>query len=219
MPTPSEIRSELKRIGYATIKDAAHWRYHAVRLCPVPETWGVGQSVWGDCSKGVQFCARWAGAPDPMENNWAGWGNSSTLWVALEHADHPSELRVGDVVTFGHDGDEHAAWVLEAGSDPLLWSFGHQGAPNAYRLSQDSREHQLLFSNLADDEAPKPPTPADKLRVKTGYFSWIAWRLGEGAWRKYGKANKTVRPNVRKVIPAAWWLRYAKFLKNRKLGG
>jgi hypothetical protein len=47
-----------------------------------------------------------------------------------------------------------------------------------------------------------PPTPQDKLRAKTGFYAWVAWRLGEGPWQHYSPANKTVRPAVLRPDPA-----------------
>lgn len=110
------------------------------------------------------------------------------------------------------NGDEHAGMVLEAGADPLLWSDGHQGAPNTYRLSWDHREHQLLRLPVA----VYVPTPQDLLRAKTGYWAWMQWKLGEGAWSHYATAQASVRPNVPKTIPAAWWAQRAAFLAARK---
>jgi hypothetical protein len=54
-------------------------------------------------------------------------------------------------------------------------------------------------------------TPADDLRARTGWPAWVAWRLGDGNWRPYGKANQRVRPRVPHVIPRAWWARLSKF--------
>jgi len=209
-------RERLANIMAATLADnAAHhdWHYHAVRPMYVPHNWSVGQVVVGDCSKGVQYLARWAGVPhDPMGEKWGPYGNSQTLWLRLPHLLQASELKTGDIVTFGHNGDKHAAMVLEPGHDPLLWSFGHEGAPNTYRLSQDGRERQFLRLVL-----PEYVPPAEEaLRAKTGWFAWVAWRLGEGDWRKYGKANATVRPNVPRVIPPTWWARLVVFLRNRE---
>jgi hypothetical protein len=209
-----DVRAELSRLMKATLPDHAHWTYRAVRPLSVPVTWSKGQHVVADCSKAVQYLCRWAGAPDPMDSGWDKYGNSQTLWLRLQHLDHPSELEVGDIVTFGHNGEEHAAMVLETGDDPLLWSFGHQGAPNTYRLSQDHRPKQFL-RNPIPHYAPTDPA---KLRAKTGYFSWVAWKLGEGDWKKYSSANKNVRPNVPKRIPLSWWKRYAQFLLGRKKG-
>lgn len=57
---------------------------------------------------------------------------------------------------------------------------------------------------------PKPVNPAVApvvLRAKTGFYSWLAWRLGEQAWKGYGKTNPTVRPNVPRAVPNTWWAR------------
>lgn len=208
----TDYRAKLGELMRSTIVDHAHWTYQAVRPMPVPSGWRKGQHVTGDCSKGVQFLCRWAGCPDPMGEAYGVYGNSQTLWARLQHRDHPGQLQVGDIVTFGVDGDEHAAMVLEAGQDPLLWSFGHQGAPNSYRLSEDTRPQQYLHN-------PVPryvPTAADRLRARTGWFAWMGWALGEGDWHGKGKANKTVRPNVPKVVPPGWWKRRARFLLARK---
>lgn len=55
---------------------------------------------------------------------------------------------------------------------------------------------------------PKPVKPAVApavLHASTGYWSWLAWRLGVASWKGYGKTNPTVRPHVAKAVPAAWW--------------
>jgi hypothetical protein len=210
------IRTSLVAYMRATLADENQhgtWSYAAVRPLYVPHVWTPGQRVRSDCSKGVQYVCRWAGAPDPMGNGYGPYGNSQTICMHLHHLDHPSELQAGDPVTFGRWGEEHAAIVLEPGRDPLLWSDGHQGAPNTYRLSWDSRTHQLR--KLMPDDPKAPPTAADKLRARTDWFSWVAWKLGEGAWQHYGPANKIVRPNVPTVISTQWWARYVLFIAAR----
>ncbi len=210
-------RLKLQQLMQATLADeAAHhsWNYHAVRPMPVPLSWATGQHVSGDCSKGVQYLARWAAAPDPMQNGFTAYGNSQTIWLKLHHLASPGQLEVGDIVVFGPDGRDHAAMVLKAGSDPLLWSFGHQGAPNSYRLSQDTRIKTYCKLPIVDP----PPTPQDKLRAMTGFYSWVAWRLGEGPWAAYQPATRSVRPNVPLLIPPNWWLRFIQFLANRDKG-
>lgn len=178
---------------------------------PVPAAWRPGQRVIGDCSKGCQYIAHWANGPDPMGEGFGPYGNSQTIWLRLQHLDFAAQLEVGDMVTFGIAGDDHAASVMEKGPDPLLWSFGHQGAPNSYRLSADDRPAQFLRMPIV-----YVPTPEDRLRARTGWFAWVAWRLGEGDWRHQGPANREVRPDVPKRIPASWWVRYQKFLRNRR---
>lgn len=54
------------------------------------------------------------------------------------------------------------------------------------------------------------------LTKRRGYFAWLSWTLGEGAWKGYGKRNPQVRPDVPKRISAAWLKRRLTFLSNRK---
>lgn len=212
-----DYRAKLKTLMQETLADEAKnhdWTYHAVRPMYVPPSWHVGERIVGDCSKGVQYLCRWAGCADPMGENYGPYGNSYTLWLHLQHLEKATDLQVGDIVTFGINGDEHAAMVIEAGADPLLWSFGHQGAPNAYRLSMDHRPHQFLRNPL-----PKYiPTPQEKLKGKSGWFAWMAWYEGEGDWKPYGEQNKTVRPKVPATISSEWWTRRAAFLAAREHG-
>lgn len=217
--TAQAIRAELVQLMHATLIDEAEhgtWTYRAIRPLYVPHNWTQGQRVVSDCSAGVKYLCRWAGAPDPMGTNYGPYGNSQTICFHLHHLDLPSDLQAGDPVTSGRWGEEHAAIVLEPGHDPLMWSDGHQGAPNSYRLSWDTRAHQLL--KLMPDDPKAPPTPQDKLRAKTGWFAWMAWIQGEGAWAHYGPANPKVRPNVPRVIYAQWWERRVRFLAARKKG-
>ncbi len=216
--TEAEVRAELGLTMRATLADEAanhNWRYAAVRPEAMTGTRGLyipGRPVASDCSKGVQRICFWtAGAPDPMKNGWGAYGNSSTICAALEHLDQPADLKAGDLVTFGANCDEHAAMCLEPGADPLLWSDGHQGAPNTYRLSWDRRERQLLRLPFV-----YAPTPQDILRAKQGYWAWMQWKLGEGAWAHYAAEDPHVRPNVPAVIPDAWWRQRARYLAKRK---
>lgn len=59
---------------------------------------------------------------------------------------------------------------------------------------------------------PKPTAPA-VLRARTGYWSWLAWRLGQAAWKPYGKTNPHVRPHVPVRVPARWWRQAAIHVK------
>jgi len=212
-----DVRARMHEIMQKTLADEQKnhtWTYRAVRPLATPPRWQPGTRIVGDCSKGAQWIAFWAGAPDPMGNNFGPYGNSETMCAHLDHLAHATQLKVGDYVTFGARGSEHAAVVYEAGADPLLWSFGHQGAPNTYRLSQDRRPRQFLHNPVPD----YVPTPQDKLRARKGYFAWLAWTLGEGAWRSYGPSKATVRPNVPRLVPPVWWKRRLQFLAGRKRG-
>ncbi len=212
----TDYRANLHTLMKETLADEAMhgtWTYAAVRPLPMPKRpWAPHMKVKADCSKGVQYLAWWAGCPnDPMGLHYGQYGNSSTLALHLHHVDKPSDLKVGDIVTFGNGGDDHAAMVYEAGADPLLWSNGHQGAPNTYRLSYDRRVHQLLHNQLPD----VVETPADRLRAMTGFWSWVQWREGTGAWKHYPPLTKSVRPHVPKLISPIWWRRWRKIAKGR----
>lgn len=222
--TEAEARASLEALMKATVRDEVNhhtWTYRAVRPMPVPPSWEPGQDVEGDCSKGVQYECKWADLPDPMHADYDPYGNSTTLCLELVHLDSLADVKIGDIVTFGLHGDEHATMVYalvknESGVtvDLNLWSFGHQGAPNFYLLSQDGREHQLLRLRVAVDHVK---VPVSVLKAKTGYWAWRQWRLGTGAWRGYGKRDKAVRPHVPRRIPLAWWIRFARSLpKSRK---
>jgi GH24 family phage-related lysozyme (muramidase) len=63
--------------------------------------------------------------------------------------------------------------------------------------------------------APVPPAIA-ALRAKTGYWSWLAWRLGREAWKPYGHANPAVRPHVPRRVPITWWTRLHAFVAASK---
>lgn len=59
---------------------------------------------------------------------------------------------------------------------------------------------------------------ADELRKRTGFYSWVAWRLGEGDWKRYGPMNSKVRPAVPGNIVLrrpTWFPRLASFLAAR----
>jgi hypothetical protein len=58
-------------------------------------------------------------------------------------------------------------------------------------------------------------TAAGKLRARTGWSAWSAWRLGTGEWNAYGKANPSVRPRMPRAIPPSWWPRLARVLASR----
>ena len=55
----------------------------------------------------------------------------------------------------------------------------------------------------------KPRDDLHGLRKRTGYYAWEAWYDGREEWKPYGRKNRSVRPNVPRVIAAAWWARRA----------
>jgi hypothetical protein len=62
------------------------------------------------------------------------------------------------------------------------------------------------------------PTPADELRARDGWLAWAGWRLGDGDWGPYGKANRSVRPSVPSVVPPSWWGRLSRRMASAPAG-
>lgn len=60
-------------------------------------------------------------------------------------------------------------------------------------------------------------TARSLLTKRRGFYAWAAWRLGEGPWKGYGRANASVRPDVRKRISPAWFKRLSSLIRNRKV--
>lgn len=87
-----------------------------------------------------------------------------------------------------------------------------------YRRTRTVRRSSVAFFRVPGT-CPHPERyrvgPTDALRRKTGYWSWLAWYLGEGPWRPYGPRNAKARPNVPARIPSKWWSALRAFLKKR----
>jgi hypothetical protein len=73
------------------------------------------------------------------------------------------------------------------------------------------------------EPAPVPPKPKPPplvapavLRKRTGFYSWLAWYVGRGDWKPYGRRNAAVRPNVAKKVKRAWFRRLVAFLAKGK---
>lgn len=213
----------------ATVADEAQDHnadYVFARPMPVPTRTRayVPKLKWrADCSSGARDVCWWVpGAPDPFVNGWAPWGNSSTIWAHLHHEDDHSKAEVGDLFTFGHwTGEAHVSMLFDdtSLSNPPLWNFGRQGQPIISTLEIEMAAHPGMEVTLCKLPIVDPPmTPQEKLRAMTGFYSWVAWTLGEGPWKHYGAKNRKVRPDVPSRISAQWWLRYGQFLKNRNKG-
>jgi hypothetical protein len=49
-----------------------------------------------------------------------------------------------------------------------------------------------------------------------GFWRWLAWNLGEGAYKDVGPRHLPSRPKVPAKVPEPWWRRREKFLEARK---
>lgn len=218
-------RVKIQALMAETVADQiAHgnWLYEAVRPQTIISTYVRGIRVKADCSDGVRCLARIVGVKDdPAGNGYAPYGNSSSIWAHSEHIPL-SEAQPGDNVTFGYyAGEKHACALWEkygAGdTDWYVWNHGAPGQPAKRRLIDEISNHiGMRVTVCALNVKDPPPTPEDNLREQTGFYAWVAWRLGEGPWKKYGQTNSKVRPAVPTVIPPSWWRDLSRFLLNRK---
>ena len=216
-------RQRLVELMAATVNDQAHhrnWRYRAVRPQAILPHYIQAGYVEADCSDGCRDLCRWANIPDPAGNVYAPYGNSSSIWAHLPHISL-SDAQPGDIVTFGYRyGEKHACMLWEhVNGEWLVWNMGRPGQPAKRRLADEIAAHAGMAMTVCQLPIKDlPPTPQQLLRQRTGFYSWLAWQLGEGPWRHYAPKTLAVRPNVPKVIPLAWWLRRKQFLLNRKRG-
>lgn len=194
-------------------------RYAAVRPQTIPSLWSPGQRLTLDCSDYCRFICRNAGIPDPAGNSYEPFGNSSSIWLHLHHIPIV-EAQPADIVTFGYVTGEHHASILYS-FDPRrgqwqVGNFGAQGQPIIDWLAQEISYHAGMTVTVCRVEVKDPPpTAADRLRAMTGFYAWVAWRLGEGPWRHYIPRTPSVRPDVPALIPLAWWVRFKQFEANR----
>jgi len=227
-PVTAGYRTMIVKLFAKTVADQArygNWRYVAVRPQQIVATYlPAGRTVVeADCSDGGRIICRLAGLPDdPAGNSYADYGNSSSIWAHLTHIPW-GEAQPGDPVTFGKwTGEDHVTWLWAKHGPGLLdwdvWNHGEQGQPVRGTLAGEVAGHPGTVATLCQLNVPPapPPTAADLLRAETGFYAWTAWRISEGPWRGYPLADKAVRPAVPRVISAAWWVRYGKFLAARK---
>lgn len=225
-----DVRAALQKTMTATVNDEKllhNATYEAIRPMKVPtatRSYIRGMKWIADCSSGSRdVCWMTPGAPDPFNNGWAPWGNSSTIFFALHHVDDLVQAEPGDAFTFGYSSGEHHANLCADSAmkvaDIPCWNFGEQGQPIISTLGAEMAYHKGMTVTLCKLPVIDPPvTPEDSLRAMVGFYSWAAWKLGEGPWKHYGAGNKTVRPHVPADIPDEWWTHYKSFLANRKKG-
>lgn len=198
--------------------------YAAVRPQTIPSRWTKGQRLVLDCSDYARFICRVSGIPDPAGNGYAPYGNSSSIYMHSPHIPL-ADGQPADIATFGYStGEKHASILYRFDTATRQWqvgNFGRQGQPVITWLATEIAAHRGMTMTVCRVQvADPPPTHADRLKAMTGFYAWVAWRLGEGRtlWQPYGPRNPHVRPNVPKVIPASWWTRLAQFLANRRKG-
>lgn len=101
-----------------------------------------GPGLTMDCSEAVTVLCKWAGLHDPNGRGYDGSGFTGTLLQHLPHYSNASGAKVGALVVFGPGSGDHVCMVMEAGSDPLLWSHGYEGGPRAVHFSAERAVHR-----------------------------------------------------------------------------
>lgn len=109
--------------------------------------------------------------------------------------------------------------AVNAGADPTaaLEQWDHAGGQVLQGLLTRRKAEARLYvlGDYGDGGKLEPPRPP--MSVLQQRYLWAAWRLGEGEFRRYGKANATVRPKVLPArIPASWFAWYRGFLAARR---
>lgn len=121
--------------------------YAEVRPVPLPPRrdyrleWAGGRAVTTDCSGFALIATDLAGVnTDPTGNRWDGAGYSVQFFTnpANRHL-ALSEIRPGDFVVYGPEGDEHIAVIVRTKGEALVSSHGQPGDPSIYPLSLDQR--------------------------------------------------------------------------------
>lgn len=161
-------QKRLHQLMHATVGNPYKWTYNEVRPLYLPKTrillvsfitaHALNRALLArvnkyrsDCSFGAKTLFWLAGvADDPTGEKWGPWGNSSSTYAylrkrpGLDNAAQPktsdlAKCKVGDILVVGQDGSDHLAVVMETGPNPLVWSDGRPGAPDSYRVLDDTR--------------------------------------------------------------------------------
>lgn len=133
---------------------------------------------------------RWLGRKAQLEE--------TSQWLAHWSAKHDIPLKL-DVQ---HGVSTHQMQSKRFGGSHWDPGFGYPLA----KVIGEARE-------MRDGGRQAPPKPR---RQPDLYWVWLAWKLGEGAFKGAGPSNRSVRPAFLPAkVPDQWWERAEKFLTNR----
>lgn len=159
--TNAQIRTLMQRYMFTTVSDQAkhsNWVYEFSRALPVvPIGYTPSVKILADCSFGCKLICHAAGVPDPTGYNYLGYGNSGSIWHHLPKITL-SEAKPGDIVTFGFEGDHHAAMLyMWHDNHCWLWNHGRQGQPVFSTLGAETAYHSGMDVQWCQVLRPDPP--------------------------------------------------------------
>jgi hypothetical protein len=128
---------ENPRIHYP-LHDIRTMTIHGIETVAQLETMIATGTLKIDCSQAVTLIAHVSGARDPNGGDWSSDGYTGTLLTGCEHITR-AQAKPGDLRIFGGGTGHHVCMVMQAGSDPLLFSHGQENDPIAISESVEAR--------------------------------------------------------------------------------
>ena len=149
-PKPS-TRDKIRSWWMWAIKNTARIGYSEYRPMPAAALKNPRElDIDYDCSTAFTLGYKAAGAPDPNDMSYDGYGNTASL-KARGKVIPQSEIQIGDGVLFKNP--DHIACVLVVKPDPTLGSHGTDAGPLSIPLSQESTYHNgpVTFLRFLED--------------------------------------------------------------------
>lgn len=190
--TAQQLRTAIVAEAHWGINNQASIHYRMKRPMDSRDNWQQHRTPFDcDCSEADTDIYFAAGAPDPNGLGYNNLGNTQTIY---DHGVHikQSEAHVGDHVVYRRASGEtvHVAIMIEAGSDPVLFSHGAETGPRAIRLTTESAYHASVTS--------EHPSPAYPVWVRTlPLVTPVAYK-----WRVADAMGNTIAETV--LHPAIW---------------
>lgn len=141
----AKARAEIVAVArWATSHEPAI-HYRQARPYPVLSFLRRRLPLWVDCSSTASMLWRAAGLPDPNGRKWDGYGYTGTIRATVPQTSLAA-ARPGDLIVYGGGTGAHMVVVMQAGSDPIVWSHGQESGPRLYRHSVQVAVHGRTFT-------------------------------------------------------------------------
>lgn len=177
------------------------------------------------CASFVQWCFKQAGCPQPLMNR--------TAYVpfivdyARQHGWIVEKPCPGDLVCYDWPGESPGVADHVGIYRRSLGGTRFEAVEGNTATGNDSNGGEVMirvrdtslvqaFVRVPGGKPPAKLGPLARLRARHGYWSWLAWYLGEGAWKKYGPKDPNARPSVTPRVHTSWWKALRLFLAARR---